>query len=450
MKSESKIICKYFIHGKCIKGEKCPYLHSQFKLEEEDISERECPMYSVGYCKNGPMCKFIHVKKDENGDEIIDNDTTKIINDDTSSTPYDEDSITISYHEEKEEKEKEEKEEKEGDNKKEEFINNKIIPIWYLEHYYDKPISAIFSELESQNLPEVISLQKKYKLYKKDNQINMNLNFKNFDMNFAFNNYYSFNLPVNNIMVEQYPLYLNNNFNNYFYNTNPHLTKIEYIEYIINNFPIKYHLVKFKNFEYIRNCQITNQIEIPFFLFKKYKYTYNNIIIIILIYNSEDEEFSGFAKLEYPIKEKEENKKSRKKYKIKWLWKDGINYSEVSHLVNKYDKNHFLYEGKDWSPIHPDLGNYMCRLMLKRLNQEEVFELINEKHIFQEQFLFNQYKSKKNFEEDDSDKDNNENDINDIDYDNKKIYDEDNTDNNKDGKIYNYWKKRKRNNIKRY
>ena len=65
MKSESKIICKYFILGKCKKGEKCPYLHGQFKLDQDDISERECPMYSIGYCKNGSLCKFIHIKKDK-------------------------------------------------------------------------------------------------------------------------------------------------------------------------------------------------------------------------------------------------------------------------------------------------------------------------------------------------------------------------------------------------
>ena len=32
--------------------------------EVEDISERECPMYSIGYCKNGSKCKFIHIKKE--------------------------------------------------------------------------------------------------------------------------------------------------------------------------------------------------------------------------------------------------------------------------------------------------------------------------------------------------------------------------------------------------
>ena len=49
MKSESKIICKYFILGKCIKGEKCPYLHSQFKLEQDEISDRECLTYCFNF-----------------------------------------------------------------------------------------------------------------------------------------------------------------------------------------------------------------------------------------------------------------------------------------------------------------------------------------------------------------------------------------------------------------
>ena len=70
-------------------------------------------------------------------------------------------------------------------------------------------------------------------------------------------------------MIEQYPLYLNNNYNNYnynnfFYNKKPYIAEIDYIEYLINNFHIFYHLVKFKNYEYIKNCKITNQIEVPY------------------------------------------------------------------------------------------------------------------------------------------------------------------------------------------
>jgi hypothetical protein len=84
--------------------------------------------------------------------------------------------------------------------------------------------------------------------------------------------------------------------------------------------------------------------------------------------------------------------------------------------------------------------------MLRRLNQEEVLELINEKQIFQEQLLFDQYKNKKKFEEEISEDDNYENDIDDSDSENKtkKIYDEDSIYSNKDRKIFNYSQKRKR------
>ena len=148
------------------------------------------------------MCKFIHrkttIELNKNNSEnikIADVEDDNI--NDTSSTPYDGESETISYH--KEQKNKEEKseiKEKESDEEKTlinikeeesiETVNNKIIPIWYLEHYYDKPISAIFSDLENQNLSEVKALQEKYGFIQKDNQINMNLNFNNFDMNLFY------------------------------------------------------------------------------------------------------------------------------------------------------------------------------------------------------------------------------------------------------------------------
>ena len=256
-------------------------------------------------------------------------------------------------------------------------------------------------------------------------------------------------------MIEQYPLYLNNNYNNYnynnfFYNKKPYIAEIDYIEYLINNFHIFYHLVKFKNYEYIKNCKITNQIEVPYNIFKKYKYINDNLIIII-IYNCKDEEFSGFAKLEYALKEKEENDALRIKYGIRWLWENGINYSEVSHLVNKSDKNHFLCEGKNWCPIHPDLGNYMCRLMLKRLNQKEVIELLNKKQIFQEQLLFNLYKHKKfkKFEEENLDNDDEDNydDYKSHNFKYKKEFHEDYIDYKKN---YNFRRKRRRRKYLKY
>ena len=60
-------------------------------------------------------------------------------------------------------------------------------------------------------------------------------------------------------------------------------------------------------------------------------------------------------------------------------------FSQVCHLMNKSDNDHFLNEGKNGCPIHKDLGNYICRLMINRLSKEEVFELMNEKQIFYNQ-----------------------------------------------------------------
>ena len=61
---KSKILCKYFIQGKCNKGEECPYLHSKVEKPKE-MTQIECPMYNIGFCKNGPLCHFMHFKKDE-------------------------------------------------------------------------------------------------------------------------------------------------------------------------------------------------------------------------------------------------------------------------------------------------------------------------------------------------------------------------------------------------
>ena len=68
-------------------------------------------MYNLGYCKNGPLCKYKHVKREKK--ENIEND-------------------------------------------------DEILPIWYIEHYFDKPISVIFNELEKTKSVEVQNIQRKY------------------------------------------------------------------------------------------------------------------------------------------------------------------------------------------------------------------------------------------------------------------------------------------------
>ena len=161
---KGKIICKYFMLGKCIKGENCPYLHSQ--VEKPKDEEVECPMYSIGFCKNGPVCHFLHIKKDKYVEEEIEDKNT------TSTTPNGEGQNTLNINTNNEHNmintsennlnNDKNSEEKEINDKKEDNMNYPEIPIWYIEHYYNKPLSMIFSELEQKNLPEIVALKKKY------------------------------------------------------------------------------------------------------------------------------------------------------------------------------------------------------------------------------------------------------------------------------------------------
>ena len=427
---KSKIICKYFISGKCIKGEKCPYLHSQ--IDKPKDSEIECPMYRIGYCKNGPVCQFAHIKKNKYlEDEIIDkkeeiheqkeeiNNKIEEDEDATSSTPLAEDFIeseneknnnknknknennnnNLITNSQKQTKDKKEYNNDETNNEdKEDNIIFHEIPIWYLEHYYDKPISMIFTELENQNLPEIIALQEKYGLIdiKQDlsmmNPMNtLNLNFNNFNMNFDLNNNFQ-NFPLLN---QNYPDFSSDpNYDNYRIN-------IDNIEYIINkDINIYYYLIKCKNYKQVKKSYESNIIKLPEKLFDKYKYidlSINDLTIIIIIYNKEYNDFAGFAKLLYPLNNENNDNlseiedKNKNLYQIEWLWKNKMPFSEVSHLMNRADDDHFLNEGKNGCPIDKDLGNYICRLMIKRLTQEEIFELIYEKQIFNDQIKYNRY-----------------------------------------------------------
>ena len=128
--TKKKIMCKYFMMGRCTKGENCVYLHSITEMKKRiNIKEEECPMYEIGYCKNGPLCKYKHIHKEKLEDEK--NEKNQII-----------------------------------ENEKCDFeeINFPEIPIWYIEHYFDKPIFEIFSEYEQKMNLKLIKLEKKWDL----------------------------------------------------------------------------------------------------------------------------------------------------------------------------------------------------------------------------------------------------------------------------------------------
>ena len=423
---KSKIICKYFIQGKCIKGENCPYLHSQIEKPKEMLTV-ECPMYNVGFCKNGQVCHFLHIKKDKFVEEELEEKNT------TSTTPIaEENNITnnninntnnindLNENNLNIEKNGEKKENNENNDNNKENRNYPPLPIWYLEHFYDKPLSLIFSELEQKNLPEIAELKKKYGFINiepnlpviqpinKKNKTNLNmntlnLNLNNFNMNLAFNNNHNdINNNKNNII--QNPMQLNqinqiNQINNDI-KFDAYKLKKDSIEYLINKEDnIFYYLIRCKNYDEIKKSLELNKIELPEELFNKYKNTdlkTNKLTVIIFIFDDECENFAGFAKLKYPLiqkntdsNEEKENENEQKLYlncyKIEWLWRTKLHYSKIRHLLNRADNDHFLNEGKNGCPIDKDLGNYCCRLMIKRLSKDEVQELINEKKMFENQ-----------------------------------------------------------------
>ena len=72
-KKKKDTVCKYWLEGRCSKGESCEFLHRKIleKLPEcphgtncknEHIFKTVCINYLLGFCPDGPNCKFYHLK----------------------------------------------------------------------------------------------------------------------------------------------------------------------------------------------------------------------------------------------------------------------------------------------------------------------------------------------------------------------------------------------------
>ncbi|XP_015426162.1 PREDICTED: putative cleavage and polyadenylation specificity factor subunit 4-like protein isoform X1 [Myotis davidii] len=83
---EKTVVCKHWLRGLCKKGDQCRFLH-QYDLSRMpecyffskfgECSNKECyflhmktaakaqacPSYDQGFCKEGPLCKYRHVKR---------------------------------------------------------------------------------------------------------------------------------------------------------------------------------------------------------------------------------------------------------------------------------------------------------------------------------------------------------------------------------------------------
>ena len=312
-----KVMCKYFMMGKCTKGENCKYLHNEQEKEKRiNVPKLECPMFNIGYCKNGNMCNYIHKK--------------------CETLP-------------------------------ENFSEN-ILPVWIIEHYLEKPINLIFKELEQQNLPEIIELRKKY---------NLPINAENNN-----NNNNNSNLPI--------LIPLKNNANQNDNNFDKYAPKKNSIENLINsNRLIKYYLVKIDTYNDIITSMEKNTLKINEILKNKLineiSINNNNLTIITIIFDNENLNYTGFAKIK---KLSEINKENNDlSLNIEWLWRTKLHYSKLNHLINKSDNDNFFVKGENGCNIDPNLGNYICRLMIKRLSKDEVKELVQEKKIFDNQMI---------------------------------------------------------------
>lgn len=53
----NRVLCKYFMHGACLKGEACAFSHD-WKDQENNV----CTFYQRGVCSYGSRCRYDHVK----------------------------------------------------------------------------------------------------------------------------------------------------------------------------------------------------------------------------------------------------------------------------------------------------------------------------------------------------------------------------------------------------
>ena len=354
---KKKIMCKYFMMGRCTKGENCFYLHSITEMKKRiNIKEKECPMYEIGYCKNGSLCKYKHIFKEKN-----ENFQNENLND-------------------------------ENDEKKEfEDINFPEIPIWYIEHYFDKPIYEIFSEFEQKNESEINQIRKEMGL----DLIQVNNSLLN-PINFLQNN--NLNQISNSKIINDYSHVKNN------------------IEKLLNdsNNQIKYFLVRINDYKEINITMEKNILKIEGELKEKILENKNRVVITI-ISDEENNNLTGFARIKN-INNENINNNEDNTYNIKWLWRTKLHFSKLNHLINKNDNYNRLVNCANGCCIDNDLGKFICRLMMKRLSKDEINQFKKEKQIFEEdnkqKHSYDNYKRKNNRKNNSLNSNNNNNQVN--------------------------------------
>lgn len=290
---KKKIMCKFFMNGTCIKGENCIYLHDEEEKNRRVNNRIECPMFEVGFCKNGPLCQYKHTKKNE------------------SEMPED------------------------------------ILPIWFIEHYFDKPIEIIFKELKNSNDPEVIEINKKY-------GITPDINSEQFNPALVMGNYSGIKDNICKVLNDK---------DKY---------DILYYMIIVNdmgkiNESFQNHNIEVEKDFLCKLPEINQENEIT-----KNNHENKMKIIIFIIYCKINNVFRGYARYRGKI--------SDNVAKIDWIWICFFDASKILSVKNKMDENHFLIDSKNGTQIDNFVGKNLCKMMMKKLTHVEVNQFLRAKN----------------------------------------------------------------------
>ncbi|PKA64374.1 E3 ubiquitin-protein ligase makorin [Apostasia shenzhenica] len=79
----SRVLCKYFLHGACLKGEYCEFSH-----DWKDQTNNVCTFYQKGVCSFGSRCRYDHVK-------VSRSQTSAALPSSSNSRPYKGRSISV-------------------------------------------------------------------------------------------------------------------------------------------------------------------------------------------------------------------------------------------------------------------------------------------------------------------------------------------------------------------
>jgi hypothetical protein len=130
--AKKRIICKFWMMGNCLKEDKCEYLHQEREAppftpaKRGTAAQTECSMYKLGFCKNGPVCNYKHIKETKSLEEI-------------EKLPE--------------------------------------LPVWFIESVMGKPLDLVFKSFEEINKEEVDILKAKYTKLITMTRQNSNYNF---------------------------------------------------------------------------------------------------------------------------------------------------------------------------------------------------------------------------------------------------------------------------------